>query len=152
MITLKQETLSEIYDHAKDELPNECCGAILETDTGERVRRCGNVQDELHEKDPDRYPRDARTAYYIDPVSLLKIYRASEAQQLKALYHSHPNREAYFSKKDKADAIAGDIPTYPGTTYLVISVHEDTDRRSIKAFAWDETAKDFIEVPLQETY
>ena len=93
------------------EFPNECCGAILETETGERVRRCRNVQNERHEEDPDRYPRDARTAYYIDSVGLLEIYKASEAQQLKALYHSHPNREAYFSKKDKADAIGGtDLP------------------------------------------
>jgi proteasome lid subunit RPN8/RPN11 len=151
MITLKPETLSKIYDHAKDELPNECCGAILETETGERVRRCRNVQNERHEEDPDRYPRDARTAYYIDSVGLLEIYKASEAQQLKALYHSHPNREAYFSKKDKADAIAGDRPTYPGTIYLVISVYEDTDIRSIKAFAWDEMKKDFIEVGLEVT-
>ena len=45
----------------------------------------------------------------------------------------------------------GGEPAYPGTTYLVISVY-GTEIRAVKAFAWVETAEDFIEVPLQETY
>ena len=152
MLTLRPETLSEICEHARSEFPDECCGVILSDDTQESVMRCQNIQNELHQKDPDTYPRDARTAYVIHPADLFKINKASETQQIKAFYHSHPNHEAYFSEKDKADAIVWDQPAYPGATYLVISVY-DTDIRAVKAFAWDETAKDFTEIdgPLEET-
>ena len=145
MVTLQPETLSELCDHAKSEFPNECCGAILSDGTQEFVWKCRNIQNELHQEDPDTYPRDARTADVIHPDDLFKVTKASETQQLKAFYHSHPNHEAYFSEKDKADATMWDEPTYPGTTYLVISIY-DTEIRAVKAFAWDETANDFIEV------
>ena len=152
MLTLKPETLSQIFDHAKSEFPYECCGAILSDSTQEFVWKCRNIQNELHQEDPDTYPRDARTAYVIHPDDLFKVTQASETQDIKAFYHSHPNHEAYFSDKDKADAIMWDEPTYPGTTYLVISVY-GSEIRAVKAFAWDATAQDFLEVegPLEET-
>ncbi len=154
MITLKQETLNEICDHAKAEFPNECCGVILGTETQEFVRKCRNIQNQLHQEDPDTHPRDARTAYVIHPDDLIAVHKEADTQQrhIKAFYHSHPNHEAYFSEKDKADAIVWDEPAYPGATYLVISVY-DTEIRAVKAFAWDETVKDFTEIdgPLEAT-
>jgi len=142
---VKPETLNQIFDHAKSEFPDECCGAILSDGTQEFVWKCRNIQNQLHQEDPDRYPRDARTAYVIHPDDLFKVTKASETQQIKAFYHSHPNHEAYFSEKDKADAMLWDEPTYPGTTYLVISVY-GTEIRAVKAFVWDAAARDFIEV------
>lgn len=152
MITLQPETLNVICEHAKSEFPDECCGAILSDGVQESVWKCRNIQNELHQEDPDTYPRDARTAYVIHPDDLFKVTKASQTQQIKAFYHSHPNHEAYFSEKDKADATLWDEPTYPGTTYLVISVY-GTEVRAVKAFAWDETIKDFVEVegPLVNT-
>ena len=152
MLTLQPETLSQIFDHAKSEFPDECCGAILSDGSQEFVWECRNIQNKLHQEDPGRYPRDARTAYVIHPDDLFKVTKASETQDIKAFYHSHPNHEAYFSEKDKADAMMWDEPTYPGTTYLVISVY-GSEIRAVKAFAWDETAQDFLEVegPLGET-
>ncbi|MCG9130953.1 M67 family metallopeptidase [Candidatus Poribacteria bacterium] len=147
MLILQPETLSQICDHAKSDFPDECCGVILGTDAQEFVRKCRNIQNKLHQEDPDTYPRDARTAYVIHPDDLIAIHKEADTQQwqIKAFYHSHPNHEAYFSEKDKADATMWDEPTYPGTTYVVISVY-DTEIRAVKAFAWNETAKDFIEV------
>ena len=154
MVTLQPETLSEIFDHAKSEFPDECCGVILGTAAEEFVRKCRNIQNALHQEDPDTYPRDARTAYVIHPDDLIAVHKEADTQQrqIKAFYHSHPNHEAYFSEKDKADATVWGEPAYPGTTYLVISVY-DTEIRALKAFTWDETATDFIEVevPLRET-
>ena len=150
MLTLQPETLSQIFDHAKSEFPYECCGAISSDGTQEFVWECKNIQNELHQEDPDTYPRDARTAYVIHPDDLFKVNKASETQDIKAFYHSHPNHEAYFSEKDKADATMWDQPTYPGTTYLVISVY-GTEIRAVKAFAWDETVEDFVERPLRKT-
>ena len=154
MLTFQSETLSEICDHAKSEFPDECCGVILGTDTQEFVRRCRNIQNELHQADPDTYPRDARTAYVIHPDDLIAVHKEVDTQQrqIKAFYHSHPNHEAYFSEKDKADATVWGEPAHPNATYLVISVY-DTDIRAVKAFVWDETVGDFTEIkaPFEET-
>ena len=111
------------------------------------VRRCRNIQNDLHQEDPDTYPRDARTAYVIHPDDLIAVHKEADTQQrqIKAFYHSHPNHEAYFSEKDKADATVWGEPAYPSATYLVISVY-GADIRAVKAFAWDETAEDFIEI------
>jgi len=154
MITLKPEILSEICDHAKSEFPNECCGIILSNEAQDFVRKCRNIQNELHQEDPDTYPRDARTAYVIHPDDLIAVHKEANTQQwqIKAFYHSHPNHEAYFSEKDKADATVWGEPAYPGATYLVISVY-DADIRAVKAFAWDEAARGFNEIkgPFGET-
>ncbi len=152
MLTLQPETLSEIYNHATSEFPHECCGAILSDGTQEVVRRFRNIQNELHQKDPDTYPRDARTAYVIHSADLFAMNKETETtnRQIKVLYHSHPNHEAYFSEKDKADALIWDRPTYPGATYLVISVY-DAEIRDVRAFAYDEEAGDFIDVPFAGT-
>ena len=152
MITLQPGTLNQICEHAKSEFPDECCGAILSDGVQESVWKFRNIQNELHQEDPETYPRDARTAYVIHPDDLFKVTKASETQQIKAFYHSHPNHAAYFSEKDKADATLWDEPTYPGTIYLVISVY-GAEVRAVKAFAWDETSKDFAEVegPLVNT-
>jgi proteasome lid subunit RPN8/RPN11 len=146
MVTLRPETLDEICEHAKSEFPNECCGVILDNEAEEVVWRCRNIQNELHQENPDTYPRDARTAYVIHPDDLIAVHKETDTQQrqIKAFYHSHPNHDAYFSEKDKADATVWGEPAYPGATYLVISVY-DTEIRAVKAFAWDETTKDFIE-------
>ena len=152
MLTLQPETLSQIFDHAKSEFPYECCGAILSDGTQEFVWECKNIQNELHQEDPDTYPRDARTAYVMHPDDLIAVHKETDTQQrqIKAFYHSHPNHDAYFSEKDKADAMVWDEPAYPGATYLVISVY-GTEIRAVKAFAWNETVEDFVERPLGET-
>ena len=151
MLTFQPETLNHIFEHATSEFPEECCGVILGTDTQDFVRKCRNIQNALHQEDPDTYPRDARTAYVMHPDDLIAVHKEADTQQwqIKAFYHSHPNHEAYFSEKDKADAMMWDEPTYPGTTYLVISVY-DAEIRAVKGFAWDETSKHFVEVPLRD--
>ena len=150
MVTLLPKTLDDICDHAKKQFPDECCGVILQAGTHEFVRPCRNIQNEMHRDDPTAYPRDARTAYLMHPDDLISIHKEAETQQrpIKAFYHSHPNHEAYFSEKDKSDAMMWGEPAYPGVAYLVISIYEDTIR-VVKAFEWDEVASDFIEAPVQ---
>lgn len=150
MVTLLPNTLDEICAHAKTEFPDECCGVILQTESQEFVRPCRNIQNEMHKEDPNTYPRDARTAYLMHPDDLISVHKEADTENrpIKAFYHSHPNHEAYFSDKDKEDAMAWGEPTYPGVSYLVISIYEE-NVRVVKAFEWDETKTDFIEVPFQ---
>ena len=85
--------------------------------------RCRNIQNELHAKDPQRYPRDARTAYYIDPKDLLRIGELErEGFDVAVIYHSHIDAGAYFSETDRRKALVGGEPAYPAATYVVISV------------------------------
>lgn len=150
MVELLKKTMDEICEHAKADFPEECCGVILRTDTQEFVRPCRNIQNQRHKDDPGTYPRDARTAYIMHPDDLIKIHNESDKHNrpIKAFYHSHPNHEAYFSAKDKSDAMVWGEPAYPGVAYIVISIYEDTIRIA-KAFAWDEDTSDFIEVPVK---
>ena len=149
VLELQNETLNQIYAHAKVEFPDECCGIILSDGTREFVRECQNIQNERHAEDSDTYPRDARTAYLIDPKDLIRVYKEAETKNrpIKAFYHSHPNHDAYFSEKDKADAMAWDEPVYPGAAYIVVSVY-DREVKTTKAFAWNEADTDFVEVPI----
>ena len=150
MIHLSAHTWDEICQHAQEIFPNECCGAILVKNDREEVRCITNIQNAMHEKDPQQFPRDATIAYFMDPKELLAMNREVDSGRagLKAFYHSHPNHDAYFSAEDKRQALFGDEPSYPDTTYLVISVY-DRQVRNIKAYQWDETAKDFIEAELR---
>lgn len=150
MITLLNQTMDKICEHAKETFPEECCGAILSSDSQEHVRPCRNIQNQMHKDDPDTYPRDARTAYIMHPDDLIEIHNEANAEDrpIKAFYHSHPNHEAYFSEKDQSDAIVWGEPAYPGVAYIVISIFEDTIR-IVKAFSWDEETSSFIEVQVE---
>ncbi len=150
MVTLLPKTLELICAHAKSVFPDECCGIILHNGKQEYVRQCRNIQNDLHKDDPVAYPRDARSAYVMHPDDLITIHKESESENLpiKALYHSHPNHEAYFSDKDKSDAIMWGEPVYPGVAYLVISIYDDSTR-VVKAFTWNDAKSDFSDVPFQ---
>ena len=149
MLHLSAKTWDAICQHAQEIFPNECCGAILVKNDREEVRCIANIQNSMHAKDPQQFPRDATIAYYMDPKELLAVNREVDSGKaaLKALYHSHPKHDAYFSAEDKRQALFGDEPSYPDTTYLVISVY-DREVRNIKAFQWDEVTKDFVETEL----
>ncbi len=138
-----------IEAHALDCFPEECCGLIVERNHRQEVVRVTNIQSELHAKDPDSFPRDARTAYAFGPESAHILIAAGKGQlRLHAFYHSHPDHDAYFSETDRAEAKGGwDEPSYPDVGQIVLSVR-DGAVRAAKAFAWDETRRDFVEIPL----
>ncbi|MCL6440496.1 MAG: M67 family metallopeptidase [Thermoleophilum sp.] len=150
MLHLKRHTWDELCRHAQDTFPEECCGAIVVNAAGEEeVRRITNVQNAMHAKDPQNYPRDATIAYFMDPKELLEIMKEVDSGRvtLKAFYHSHPNHDAYFSAEDKARALFADEPSYPDAAYLVISIY-DRAVRVIRAYRWDEEQRDFVETSL----
>ena len=70
MVYLSAQTWDALCLHAQETFPEECCGAVLIRDNEENVRRVPNIQNAMHAKDPQRYPRDATIAYLWDP----KVY------------------------------------------------------------------------------
>ena len=138
------EELAQIRAQAEAEYPGECCGVILERGAERVVLRCRNIQDALHARDPIRHPRDARTAYYIDPQDLLAIgRRESEGYRVAVIYHSHIDTGAYFSETDKRNALMGDEPTYPEARYVVVSVVSGR-LVAVSAYAWSAERRDFL--------
>ncbi len=141
-----------IFEHAEEEHPFECCGIITGPEKGEggdTVHRCANIQNRLHKENPEEHPRNARTAYYIDPDELLKILKSAreESHSIKAFYHSHPENEAYFSEEDKKRALFFGEPAYPEAKHIVVSVM-DGKAVGYKVFGWDEGKKEFAEKEL----
>ena len=152
MIPLAQDKLEAARQHALDEYPDECCGIVIghpDHDRDDALYRCTNIQNQLHAQDPKTYPRDARTAYFIDPRELMKIMKAAADRKLaiKLFYHSHPEHDAYFSDEDRRMALFDGEPTYPEARYLVISVYN----RKINdqaLFEWSPEAGNFERRPL----
>jgi [CysO sulfur-carrier protein]-S-L-cysteine hydrolase len=148
-IRLSPPTLREIEQHAEEAYPNECCGVVFGNGEGERVRRIENVQDRLHAEDPAAYPRDSRTAYFMEPGQLYAALREGELEcsPIRLFYHSHPEHGAYFSDEDKARAMAWDEPAYPGACYLVLSVvaGKVVDRLAVR---WDGDRREFLPAEL----
>jgi proteasome lid subunit RPN8/RPN11 len=145
-VILTPEETERIHAQAVAEYPAESCGVLLTRGTERRLMPCRNVQNELHAREPQRHPRDARTAYYIDPADLLRIGRLEgEGFTVAVIYHSHIDAGAYFSETDRRNAMMGTEPAYPNTTYIVTSVVAGRVD-GMAAFRWDPAQKDFAPV------
>jgi len=153
MSPLEKEQLDQIHLHAVEEYPYECCGIVVGNPDDNRdnvVYRCENIQNKLHEKDPENFTRDARTAYNISALELQKLLSeaGSKGRVFKVLYHSHPEHDAYFSEEDTRMALFdGETPIYPGTQYLVVSVYGEKVRDQA-LFGWNPGTKTFERNPL----
>ena len=149
-VRLTATSIAAIDREALAAYPEESCGIILADGDRELVRPVPNIQNRLHAEDPVKHPRDARIAYFMEPKALFVVLDESEKQRrpVRVFYHSHPEHDAYFSSEDRERALAWDEPAYPGAAYVVVSVYGGAikDRR---AYAWDESARDFAEVPLE---
>ncbi len=145
---IPEHILKEMYRHAREDFPNECCGWLTGPRSGGeavRVRRAVNAYD------PGSHPtardRTAETAYVIDGRDLLELNRSLDDDEPPlAIYHSHPNGRAYFSETDRRVATDpwGDGPAYP-VKQIVVGI--DADRVvEARLFEWDDSVKGFVEV------
>jgi adenylyltransferase/sulfurtransferase len=148
---LTPSELATIRQHAEAEYPAECCGLLLVRPGSSPDRKllpCRNIQDELHARDPERFGRTSRTAYYIAHDDLLAISREQSAGwEVAVIYHSHVDAGAYFSETDRRNALVDGQPTYPGTIYVVVEVQQGR-AADVRAFRWDDAGRDFTEVAL----
>jgi len=144
---LRRETIKEIYEHAIREYPYECCGIVTGDADHQVVHRCRNIQDELHLQDPDRYPRDARTAYTIDRREAEGIYAMArkKGEAIVAFYHSHIDCDAYFSETDTAAQTVFGEPEFPEAVHIVVSVVKG-QVKGMKCYKWDRLRQAFVTI------
>lgn len=142
-------SLDAMQAHARDTYPDECCGLIIERHGQEEVVRVTNLQNQLHAQDPEQFPRTAATAYTMGPEAAPILLAAERGTlTLRAIYHSHPEHDAYFSAEDRTQALGGwEEPNYPQAGQIVLSVRQ-REVRATKVFVWEAERGDFVEVPL----
>lgn len=124
--------------------PDEACGLVVEQEGVFIVRPCENLQNRLHRAHPGTYTRSARTAYSLNPLEYVKV--EEEGGRVAAVFHSHPDRGAYFSDEDVLSALGGEAggdPVLPGVDYVVLGVHGGvTQERAL--FRWSPAARSFV--------
>ncbi|MGO9060640.1 MAG: Mov34/MPN/PAD-1 family protein [Candidatus Binataceae bacterium] len=152
-VSIRRDSFAAIVAQAEREYPFECCGFVIGNSTTEEVRPIANIQNEKHAANPDLHPRDARTAYLMEPRAQLAVLNEIDRRglELQMVYHSHPDHDAYFSATDRRQACAFDPnePDYPETAYVVLSVKQGKFSRAA-AFVWDGASKNFVETELVE--
>ena len=140
-----------MQEQARVEYPAECCGIITYGPDGgaAQVHPCVNIQERLHAEDPERYPRRARTAYYIDSQELYRIVSGAEKAGggVAGFYHSHIDCDAYFSAEDKERAMVWGEPAYPEAVYPVFAVYGG-EVKEYKCFVWDAESQEYVETAL----
>lgn len=144
-------SMDAMIAQAEREFPFECCGFVIGNSTTEEVRPITNIQNRKHAEDPVGFPRDARTAFLMEPREHLAVMNEVDRRKLalRVVYHSHPDHDAYFSATDRAQACSFDPsePDYPETIYIVLSIRSGKFVNAA-AFAWDSEKKEFAEITL----
>jgi proteasome lid subunit RPN8/RPN11 len=114
---LPQRYIDEMIAHAREDVPNECCGVLLGQD-GEvaKLRRCVNA-----EHSPFRYS--------VDPRELLEIDREAREHswEVISIYHSHTHTEAYPSMTDVR------LAAYPEAIYILVSL-QNQDQPVVRGY------------------
>ena len=148
---LPPAVLKTVLSHAAAAYPAECCGliSISEGPSADiRVWPIRNIQDAMHQKTPQEFTRTSKTAYWMDPVELLRAQKQmrQNAAQLFMIYHSHTDSEAYFSAEDECLALddRGE-PLYPDAVYFVVPVKNGMAGDGV-FFKWNSASRKFLPV------
>jgi proteasome lid subunit RPN8/RPN11 len=112
--------LEKLLSHCQEEYPNEACG-ILAGKEGvvKKVYKMRNT-----ECSPINYMMDSKEQFTV----MKEI--GEEGLDITAIYHSHPDLDAYPSAKDIQLAF------YPESVYIIVGISER--ERDIKAFHIEE--------------
>jgi proteasome lid subunit RPN8/RPN11 len=92
MLHVEKQAWDAMVSHAEKIFPKECCGVMVGTD--------GVVKEAVPLANVYTGPQE--DFFVMDPQDLNRVDRESRARGLDVLgvYHSHPNCDAYFSKRD----------------------------------------------------
>jgi [CysO sulfur-carrier protein]-S-L-cysteine hydrolase len=117
-VKIAQGLIDEMVAHAREDLPNECCGMLGGVDGEARTLiRVANSA-----ASPLRYEMDPQEQYN----ALKSIEDGGE--ELLAIYHSHTKSAAYPSQTDVNQGVA-----WPDQVYVIVSL-ADADAPDVKAF------------------
>ncbi len=115
---IPQELIDELIAHAREDLPNECCGMVggRDGEATEVVRVANSAASPLR--------------YEMDPQEQYNAFKSIEdkGDELLAIYHSHTKSAAYPSQTDVNQAVA-----WPEQIYLIVSL-ADPERPEVKAY------------------
>ena len=107
-IQLPLKIIQQLLHHAQSSIDSEVCGLIGAKD--------GQVQSCYPVKNSDANPQCKFTLDAAEQINVFKTLR-EKGEQLFAIYHSHPQSEAYPSAADLA------LVNYPDVLYLIISLN-----------------------------
>jgi proteasome lid subunit RPN8/RPN11 len=109
-VKISRALVDEMVAHAREDLPNECCGMVAGVD-GEatEVIRVANAA-----ASPLRYEMDPQAQY--------EAWKSieDEGRELLAIYHSHTKSAAYPSQTDVNQAVA-----WPDQVYVIVSLADE---------------------------
>jgi proteasome lid subunit RPN8/RPN11 len=124
-VAIPGRILDELRHHARDTLPEECCGLIIgdENERYKRVVRCHNDMNQRHQDDPESFPRDAKTAFWMRETDYQQAWDSAResGEQVTAVYHSHVGVDAYLSEEDLGYAEQEFFP-FPDADQIVVGV------------------------------
>jgi proteasome lid subunit RPN8/RPN11 len=117
-LKISQALIDQMVAHAREDLPNECCGMVGGRDgEADVVIRVANSA-----ASPLRYEMDPQEQY--DALKSIE----DGGGELLAIYHSHTKSAAYPSQTDVNQAVA-----WPEQVYLIVSL-ADEDRPDVKGY------------------
>ena len=150
-VAVPARIVSELLGHARETLPEECCGLIVGTREQRYARlvRCRNEMTQHHRADPIGFPLDGRAAFWMNEADYMQTRAEADAagEQVTAIYHSHVGSGAYLSELDLGYAQHALFP-FPAADQIVVAVAgpdathatvplEDGCVRGIGLFVWD---------------
>ena len=128
--------LKQIYAHAKETYPHECCGFLIGTfaDGGlvNQVKRATNQNTERTDR------------FVISPQEYAQVQFAADDAELDiiGIYHSHPDWPAIPSQTDMESA-------FEEVYYLITSVHEGMPLNTNIWRLADEGLRRYQQTPLE---
>ena len=94
MDVLRPKALEQIYAHASRSYPEECCGFVFADGS---VHLGSNIQNELHRKNPEIYPRTAANGLGLDNAATPIGLKAMKAlQELNPIPNTASNAQILF--------------------------------------------------------
>jgi len=115
---ISKALIDEMVAHAREDLPNECCGMVggVDGEATSVIRVANSAASPLR--------------YEMDPQEQYNAMKAIEdgGGELLGIYHSHTKSAAYPSQTDVNQAVA-----WPEQIYLIVSL-ADADAPDVKAY------------------
>lgn len=143
---IPRDIYDRIFEQARAELPNECCGLI------------GGSREEAATLYPAANAEASPFRYMLDPRDQLRISEQMDAagEELAAIYHSHTKSEAYPSQTDinlalverrEDGTVVERMQLFPGTVYLIASLADE--ERPLRGFDIDGDGVTEIELTIE---